>query len=380
MRVVVVALLLAFASTAHADVFYTNNKGPGNPYSIGRFVDGTPSPMVPVIQKSGVGFDSHHIAWPSAVRVGSEIWVFAAGNNNVKWGAMGLWKSPDGVTFTRIGAVLTADATEIEIRMPHVIYDPTDVAAPFKAWYGTVINAQGLSTEIRYATSVDGQTWTRHGAVVTAAAPFDAAGLAPDYVCKDSTETWHLFYTAFPTLTNANATEATASAPNGPYTKSTIFPADGISVSVTNTPTPGSAVLVVSSTAGLRVNGTYVLSGGTQAKSQAVTIASISGNWVLLEGPLHITLTGPSTLYSIAKRKVSPSYVYEDGGEWFGLFTGFGPIDGILSEYVFRVKKTASGWVFDDSSAEMPFPPLLWPHLYSTENAEPVRTGPSCSK
>lgn len=383
MKKIQLAVLL-FASLlvapSFASVFYLNNKGPGVPYTISRFVDGYPSPMRPVISPSGYGFDKAHIAWPSGLLVGSEEWVFAAGHDGLKWGSVGLWKTSDGVNYVRVGAVITADAVEGEIRMPTTTYDPDDLSAPFKMWYGAVINPQGLATQMRYATSQDGITWVKHGAVFTAAAPFDGTGLAPDYVCRDDSGTWHVFYEGFTSLSNANAVEATSPNPSGPYTKSTIYPADGISTAVLNVPKPGSALLNVTSAASLKVNGVYLLSDGNSTRTQVVTIASINGNSVLLEEPIHIQLTGASTLYSVAKRKVAPSYVKQDGANWTGYFTGFGPLDGVLAEYLFRVKKVGGLWVADLSSPELPFPSLLPEHLYSTENAEPLKTGPGCSQ
>lgn len=371
----------AGASLPPNNVFYANTKGPAHPYTISRFVAGVPSPREPVISPGGSDFDSAHVAWPSAVQVGGETWVFATGNDGRRWGAVGLWKTRDGVQHQPLGAVFRASTEEQELHMPHVAYDPRDDAAPFKMWYGAVPAKGSSATQIRYAISKDGRKWQRKGPVLKAEPSLEAAGLAPDYACQDANGSWHLFYTGLLSLVRANAMEAVAPAAHGPFKKlGTIFPSDDRTFELAKAPALGATRLELTSADGVRVNGVYLLTDGRQAGSQVVTALMVAGNRVHLYGPVLVKLRGPGSLVSVANRKVSPSSIWKSKDTWYGYFTGFHSIPDVMAEYVFRAVKKTGGWVFDDRTPEMPFYPRLIHQLQSTENAEPVRRGPHCEQ
>ena len=83
------------------------------------------------------------------------------------WYTVGLATSPDGINWTKYGQVLptSTDPNAFDydtIREPTVIFDDSDNL--FKMWYsGTVVDQYwGLTG---FATSPDGINWTKHGAV-----------------------------------------------------------------------------------------------------------------------------------------------------------------------------------------------------------------------
>ena len=78
-----------------------------------------------------------------------------------------LARSNDGVSWTKepdpvlsLGATGSFDSRQLG--KPSVIYDPTNLAAPFRMWY----SAEGdFGGSIGYATSLDGRSWTKAGEV-----------------------------------------------------------------------------------------------------------------------------------------------------------------------------------------------------------------------
>src|SRR5262249_23049801 len=79
-----------------------------------------------------------------------------------------------------------------------VVYDPSDVIAPYKMWYS---GRQGAFGGIGYATSLDGLTWTQYGAgtplpVLDHGLPgsADSFSAADPSVLKDGS-TWKMWYT-----------------------------------------------------------------------------------------------------------------------------------------------------------------------------------------
>ncbi len=110
-----------------------------------------PTHKPPVVLSPSLAWEGTSVSGPSAMREGSEIWMYYAGD-----GGIGLAKSSDGLTFTRTGApVLAPDASAAwEKTTPRA---PSVAVFPDGSWH--MMYAAG--TSIGEATSSDGMTWTR---------------------------------------------------------------------------------------------------------------------------------------------------------------------------------------------------------------------------
>lgn len=375
------ALCLMAASAIAEPIWYLNTNGIAKKYTISRFVGGNPDPVSPVIWPSGSGFDSTHIAWPTAVDINGGVWVYATGYDGGKWGAVGLWKSLDGKNFTRHGPVLTAGVGEpYGIGMSHILYDPEDTSAPFKMWF-SIRSARGPATAIGYATSADGESFTRRGTAMPASESTESTGITVDNVCQMANGDWALFYTAFPNINQASARIATASSPAGPFSgKQTIFDPDGTVVSILTGALRRSTVLSVASPSEVNVGQSFVIIDGPQEEVEVVTVEWIEGDIIRLTAPLSYNQSG-RTMASLQRNKISPSWAAENpDGTWRGIFTSFGHSPSIMSEYTFPVKADSLNgpWVLDldaVSPAHEPWAPQMW---YSTENPSLLRGGVSC--
>jgi hypothetical protein len=217
-RLLAVLVALASPLAAHGD-YVLNGAGIGRVHSIYRVDDlGRPADHARIIGPSGEGFDALHVYWPSAIRVGQAIYVYATGHDKAGNLGLGLWISNDGVMFHRFGQVLAAEDDEGQIGMSHVVHDPDDAVAPFKLWYGSrYLSPPGRATEVRYATSTNGKNWIRAGTALTAAEADAPGGLQVDYVCKDD-DIWRLLYgAAYDQPLKFRADEAVASTAGGAY-------------------------------------------------------------------------------------------------------------------------------------------------------------------
>jgi hypothetical protein len=379
MRLIAILAALFFALPAGAG-YVLNGAGPSGVYSIFRVDDlGSPTDNARIIDPSGSGFDASHVYWPSAVKVGTDIYVYATGHDASGNLSLGLWISTNGVTFSRFGQVLAPAGDEGQIGMSHVAHDPDDKAAPFKVWYTTrYTTPPGRGTEVRYATSTDGKSWTRVGTVLTAAESGATDGVSTDYVCKDG-DTWRLLYGAgYDSPLKFRADEATSTTPGGAFTRTgTIFSPGGIDVAVTTTLTAGTRYIPVASVSGIAAGDVLVISDGTQSKVQRIEVEKVNTTYsaVISTEPVY-AVAASQRLRSVYLNKMSPSFVYRDANnDLVGHFTGWGQWPGTLSEYTFAVKRSGQTFVNEGKQLFRPFGPG---NFYSFENPSPIRTGVDC--
>ena len=180
--------------------------------------------------------DNDNVDDPAVVKVASAYVMYYSGTAEDGSGpAIFRATSPDGVNWTKSdpnGAgtapnpqpVLEASATagafdERGVFGPDVVHDPGDTSAPYKMWYS---GRGDVFTQIGYATSVDGITWTKVDAEPTR--PDDGnttdpdtdpdpdpdldpvvrvgkAGAADSFAAQEpavirDNEVWHMWYTA----------------------------------------------------------------------------------------------------------------------------------------------------------------------------------------
>ena len=367
---------LSLTSSPGAADWYTNNYGDDGRYVIGRFDSLSAGPAETVVAPSGTGFDAVHVAWASAVVRDDTVLLFASGNDGQRWGGVGLWQAQGGDSFRRVGRVLAPAGDESDIRMASVVWDAR--ASRFRMWYGATLEG-ALPTEIRYAESRDGQSWTRRGTVLQAGEPFDRAGLVPDWVCR-ADDVWHLFYTAYDSTERSVAAWATSASPEGPFTKrGVVFSNDGRGTRLSQGAAAGSRLVWVQDSAPISPNGAYVVSGGDQSSVQQVSIRRVEGRGVEVRPALTRSIPAGGRLDSVARRKVSPSVLWRESGMWHGIFTGYGAVPQLTMEFTFWVTgPDPKSLSFDYENRSPPFRPLRTEDRFSTENPEPGRRNASC--
>lgn len=168
--------------------------------------------------------DNDNVEDPSVVKVGATYVMYYAGNaENSGESKIFQATSVNGLSWTRAngGAAVLAGTVgafdEYGVSDPEVIYNPLDLAAPYRMWYSGQDETFGA---IGYATSTDGVSWTKHTGGGPSPVPVldhglpgaaDSFSAADPSVMLDGT-TWKMWYTgddsskkriAYATSTNA---------------------------------------------------------------------------------------------------------------------------------------------------------------------------------
>jgi predicted GH43/DUF377 family glycosyl hydrolase len=166
----------------------------------------TPDSADPVLGPSAstVG-DGDNVDDPTVVKIGStyDMWYTGYPEDG---GAPAIYlaNSADGVNWVRGNSgnpVLKGTAGAFDANGVYgadVVYDPSDVIAPYKMWFS---GRQGVFGGIGYASSLDGLTWTQYGGATPLpvlghglAGSADSFSAADPSVLKDGS-TWKMWYT-----------------------------------------------------------------------------------------------------------------------------------------------------------------------------------------
>jgi predicted GH43/DUF377 family glycosyl hydrolase len=168
----------------------------------------TPDAADPVLSPtaSTVG-DGDNVDDPTLAKVGSTYDMWYTGTAEDGTGpAIFLATSTDGTTWTRANsgaAVLQGTPAAFDangVSGADVVYDATDLVAPYKMWYS---GQSGVFGGIGYATSTDGITWTKFtngGALPVPVLDHGAPGSADSFSAADPSvlkdgSTWKMWYT-----------------------------------------------------------------------------------------------------------------------------------------------------------------------------------------
>lgn len=310
-----------------------------------------------------------NVYWPSAVRAGAEIMVYATVQDAAGLRTLHLWRSAGtGEPFEYSGLVLQAEGDKGQIGMSHVAHDPEDADAPFKLWYSTRYVDRG--TAIYFATSADGVSWNRIGPAYEAHLQEEAAGLTVDFVCKEKSGEWRLFYSAVESVDKIRAMEANSASASGPYISPRIvLEPDAVAYDGAASVSAEDRSLKLSGEALPRPGFSYVLTDGTQENSRLVFVERVLDSTAQLKSPAGIDAEH-FRLLSTHARKVSPSFFCRSPEGGRGLFTGFGAIPGITIEYVFSVEER-DGRFFPIANDEV-FRPEVDTNQFSFENPVPI--------
>lgn len=353
------------------DIWYLNGRSATGPYGIWAYDnDGFPLSTSPVIAPSG---SIIYIAWPSALKLGQTITVWASINDG-SWSKIKRWTSSDGITFTDQGTVFTANASEPNgVGPAQVFYDPS-LANPYILYY-LVRGASGPGPTIAAATSSDGINWTRQGTILTASGTDEAGGLSSAYPTKKTDGTYVLSYHGYSSdLSHGVAMIATSSTATGTFgSKAKIMGYDNFSSTVT-------------ANAG-EMNGT-VPSGVTvplgvplvvTTTQEVITAKKQHGTTILFDRPFLYSHSS-SAFYSSACRKVEASYIEElPDGTWKGIFTCYDPAASAGSEYTTEGVGPSLGSEWSFTGTGLRFKPWVNTGLISLENPAPLITFPAPS-
>jgi predicted GH43/DUF377 family glycosyl hydrolase len=149
--------------------------------------------------------DGDNVDDPTVVKVGStyDMWYTGYAEDGSA-PAIFLATSTDGVNWTRANGgnpVLQGTAGAFDangVFGADVVYDPTDLLAPYKMWFSGRAGAFG---GIGYATSLDGVTWIEYGgSTPLAVVDHGLAGSADSFSAEDPSvlkdgSTWKMWYT-----------------------------------------------------------------------------------------------------------------------------------------------------------------------------------------
>jgi hypothetical protein len=352
------AAVCLWASPAFAEAYVANSYGIEGRYQVFTFS----AAGVPQRRVSG----PHDAAWPSAIRVGQKIHVFATVRRGNRWSELRRWTSRAGGGFRDEGAVFSAGPDE-----PHGI-GPATVTYDgklFRAFY-LVRGKGGPGERIGLATSVNGRVFRKMGTVFSAADP--SGGLAVSYACTDGPESYLFLHAYGAGQMVAISAVATSKSPDGPYGGSRpIFRNSGASGALT-----GPAGKRVASFIGLIEPGRPIVVLGDGPESYVVK--TVVGSVLHLDRPLTRSYQG-APFADLLRSKVDLSFVAKDkNGAWQGAVTGYGQFEGVTSEYSAPIigRSIIGPWKTTRGYFVSPYFPS---GKLSTENPEPIRSGSACT-
>ncbi len=357
-----VLVTLSFSLGVRAEGYVGNAYGNEGKYRIFEFTrEGNPSRPI-------TAEDVPDAAWPSAVRIGNGVHVFASVLRNGQWWAVRRWTSTGGADYVDEGPVLDADASEpYGIGPATVTYD----GSIFRLYY-LIREAGGTGQRIGLATSADGFAFSRRG-VVYRAGPDAQGGLSVSYACSDDGKHYLFVHAYGSDLSTALSLFASSSSADGPFE--------------TRGPTIGNsdAFGIITGRAG----DSYAQFTGVLVPGRAIVVQDgaaarpyipreVAGSTVYLDRPLETSPSG-APFADILRNKADLNFAVKNvDGSWTGSVTGYGQFPGVLSE--FTAPLIASGVAGPWRTKYGYFlSPDFASGLQSAENPEPIRGDASCS-
>lgn len=190
----------------------------------------TPGSGALISAGSGGQWDDVHVKDPSLVWDGAQFVCYYSGFDGSAYRIGRATCATLTGSWTKYGSNPVLDLggggafDEDGLSFPAVLYEPADTGAEWKMWYcgfpngATAGNPQGQL--VGYATSSDGLSWTKHGAVLAAggSGAFDEWGTSMGAVLKIDA-TYHLLYGGWNTSLKMHSGHASCTDPLGTYTK-----------------------------------------------------------------------------------------------------------------------------------------------------------------
>ena len=360
MRAVIATLATVLCScAAFAEGYVANTYGVEGRYRVFEFT-ANGHPVRPVS-----GLSHSNVAWPSAVRIGNRVHVFASVQVGGKWSEIRRWTSVDGAAYVDDGAVFVAGVAE-----PHgvgpatVTYD----GSVFRIYY-LERGISGPGSAIGVARSGDGLSFVRAGTVYTAASS-DGGGLSVSYACIDGGMTYLLLHSYSTDLSTASSVIASAQDPDGVFSRG----GELLAKSDMHGTVTGQAGNSFAQFSGSLTEGRPIVVRDGNATSYIVK--EIKGATVYFDRPLAQTYAS-APFADFMRNKADISFVSKLEDKWIGAVTGYGQFPGLTSEYTSRLSapEVSGPWVVDGGYFLSPY---FNSGRYSTENPEPIRSSASC--
>jgi hypothetical protein len=301
--------------------------------------------------------------------------VFATRFNGSIWLDIAYWDSFDGgVTFGSPTAIITASGLGATYGLVDAtLYYAKGEARPYKLLFG-IRQASGIPNTITLADSTDCESFTVQGTVFTQGADtWQASGIVPSFVFQNGASQWVLLLHTYDSSGNGYAAYATATSSAGPFGSATLIASPYTTQTGTLTGTAGQNT-ATTNIGTVRLNEPYLVWNGTSQSAEIVTPIGQSGTTLTLDLPLHTSYT-TATFAHVAAKHIDPSYAYPAAdGSWRGIFTGYGAIAGLTSEYTLQMTASAFAGPWSIASGKLAFSPFgPGSHcVNSTENPSPI--------
>lgn len=303
-------------------------------------------------------------AWPSAVQRGDIVEVFAAERVAGVWKTVHRWRSIAGAPYADAGVAFAAGPAE-----PHGIGPATVTfdGSTYRLFYA-IRGIAGPSHAVGLATSEDGASFERRGVVFTPGAEAPG-GVSVSYACSDGDDHYLFLHAYSADLSSATSILARGCSPDGPYAyHSTIMAPSGRRGTLS-----GVIGNCFAQFTGPMVVGSPIVVKGT--RTEPYIPVEIVGGTVYFDRPLDLTHGGdPWADFIAAKADISFVRKLADG-TWTGAITGYEQFAGATSEYTSPIsaESITGPWTVGKGYFLSPY---FNSGRRSTENPEPIRSGP----
>ena len=246
------------------------------------------------------------------------------------------------------------------VARPSVLYEPSDVAAPFKMAFSRATSGIN-STTIYAATSLDGVNWTVLGQILAISSGWEGTYLSTTPRFLKDGSTYRLFYSGYNGSywqsgeiynTGTFGTTGWTKNANNPL----LSPRGGYDIAVTADVTIGTKTVKVANSALFDVGApiaVYSSAGGYQmnriaVKPDSTTLTMLytwAGSW---------TVAQAAKVSQIHSRSVDMSEVWFEDGKWRSIITCFQFVNGFLAESTGYAETTSLSTPFTISPGEWP--------------------------
>jgi cysteine-rich repeat protein len=125
------------------------------------------------------------------LKVGTTLYMYGSTG-----GAIKLWTSTDGLTWTGGSVVVDSSVTGESLNYYIAVLHDASWSPPFKAWVSATSDGSVANTRVFRLSSTDGRVWTSHGVVLNPGPePYDTRNVNISDVVFDGT-TYHMWYNA----------------------------------------------------------------------------------------------------------------------------------------------------------------------------------------
>lgn len=331
--------------------FYNGQNGNGT-YNLG-FASGSSylafggrTVITPVSSYVGNPDDKQGKQSPCPILVNDKVYVYYEGYNGTTKQIFLEIYSTDGSLYLKpiqpvllIGQVAGASM----VARPSVLYEPSDVAAPFKMAF-TVATSGLNGISIYGATSLDGVNWTVLGQFLTISTGWEATGLATDGRLIKDGSTYRIFYSGISAAAIVQSGEMHNNTfTTSGWTKSSGNPlfvvSGGYDITVTAQINAGTRTVTVANSALFNVGAVvavYTVGGTSFTLNQIAAIPNGTTLTMLYNWVGTIPLASNPRVSQFTSHSVSWTEVWFDSAanKWKAIGTAFQFTPGILGETI----------------------------------------------